>query len=64
MKRNLKWKNEHIPYDVTAELITWIAKSEYHMAMVWDTKLLQKYKRKVTGWGFFLKTKILTQGDT
>lgn len=28
MKRNLKWKNEHIPRDVTTELITWIAKSE------------------------------------
>ena len=38
MRRNLKWKNEHIPNDVTTELITWIAKSEHHMAMVWDTK--------------------------
>lgn len=34
MKRNLKWKNEHNPHDVTIELITWIVKSEHHMAMV------------------------------
>lgn len=38
MERNLKWKNEHIPYDVTIELITWTAKSEHHMATVWGTK--------------------------
>lgn len=40
--RNLKWKNEHIPYDVTTELITWIAESEYHMAMVSNTKASSK----------------------
>lgn len=57
MKRNLKWKNERIHYDVTTELITWTVKSEYHMAMIWDTKASSEYK---SNWLeiFFLKKKI------
>lgn len=56
-RRNLKWKNEHIPNDVTTELIPELQKVNTTWPWFETQRLLQKYKRKVTGWRFFFKKK-------